>query len=33
MKTHYDTPKSVSFDYQNSMEITDEAMSEETINV
>ena len=33
MKTHYDTPKSVSFEVQQSMKKSYEAMSEQTNNV
>ena len=33
MKTHYDTPKNVSFEAQQSMKISYEAVSEQTTNV
>ena len=33
MKTHYDTPKNVSFKVQQSMKISYEAVSEQTTNV
>ena len=33
MNTYYDTPKSVSFEVQQSMKISYEAMIEQTLNV
>ena len=33
MKTHYGTPKSISFEVQQSIKTSFEAMSEQTINV
>ena len=32
MKTHYDTPKNESFEFQQSMKTSYEAMSEQTTN-